>query len=208
MRALVFCTFFLLFFEEGKAQVSFTFFNEEFAAVKERKAVYFTNQHFEWKGEETIVLTPMNGGQKWLATFQDGKFKTKKPYESETNTSFVKEFDFEGTLYHDKNIFREVDVPPALLGGMAVFYEFVSKNLIYPPEAAKAGIQGRVFVQFVVTAKGEVTEIRIAKGVHPLLNAEAVRMVAEIAKQETWTPGQLNGAPVSAVVIMPFLFML
>lgn len=70
---------------------------------------------------------------------------------------------------------------------------FLTKNTLYPVEAASKGIQGNVFVQFVINKEGKVTDVKIMRGVHPILDAEAIR-VAE--SMPNWTPGKQNGKTV------------
>ena len=77
MKAVITTSFFLLLFLQSHAQLRFTYFNEQFETVKERKAFYFTNQFFQQRGEETVVLTPMAGGEKLLVSFLDGKMLRK-----------------------------------------------------------------------------------------------------------------------------------
>ncbi len=59
---------------------------------------------------------------------------------------------------------------------------FIAANFRYPPEARQKGIQGRVFVNFVIEKDGSVSNVQIARGVHKLLDKEAVRVVKEIPR--------------------------
>ena len=149
----------------------------------------------------------MAGGEKLLVTFLDGKPQREKPYQQEGNASFVKNFDRKGISYHDKNIFFEVEESAIPLGGEAALIEFILQNLKYPPEVKRAGLEGVVLVQCVLTAAGEITEVRLVKGLHPLLNAEAVRLFGESGKQLKWMPGLIEGNPVSSVVVLPISFL-
>ena len=80
----------------------------------------------------------------------------------------------------------------------------LQKKVEYPPFARKAGIQGRVFVQFVVNEAGEVTRPTVTRGVHELLNKAAVNAV----KRLDCTPGKQRGEPVKVRMSLPVLFKL
>ena len=85
------------------------------------------------------------------------------------------ETDSEVVAYHD------CDYKPSFLGSTdpKVFLEkWVYAYLKYPKEAVRQGIQGRVLVDFVVDEKGKVRDVRVLKGVHPLLDDEAVKVVS------------------------------
>ncbi len=74
----------------------------------------------------------------------------------------------------------------------------------YPDFAKKAGIEGRVFVQFVVNEEGNVVQPKITRGVHKLLNEE----VLEKVKTLECTPGQQRGEPVKVRMSLPVTFRL
>ena len=82
---------------------------------------------------------------------------------------------------------------------------WVYQYMKYPAEAVKNGIQGRVTVEFTVDEKGNVTDVTVKKGVHELLDAEAVRVV-EASPQ--WKSGRVKGVPVRAVISIPIEFRL
>lgn len=82
---------------------------------------------------------------------------------------------------------------------------FLSQNIKYPAEAIAQGIQGRVLVQFVVSWEGKVRNIKVIRGVDPLLNKEAVRLVSIMPQ---WIPGQVKGEAVSSEFMIPIEFRL
>lgn len=85
-------------------------------------------------------------------------------------------------------------------GGVQALQEEVE----YPSFAKKAGIEGRVFVQFVVNEEGNVTNPKVTRGVHKLLNKEAKRAV----KTLNCEPGQQRGNPVKVQMSLPVTFKL
>jgi len=82
--------------------------------------------------------------------------------------------------------------------------EFIRDNITYPKEALKAGAQGIVHVQFVVTEKGEIEQVKVVRSVHQLLDEESVRIV-KLCPQ--WTPITIDGKPISESITIPILFL-
>lgn len=102
-------------------------------------------------------------------------------------------------------VYDMVDVQPGPEGGMTTFYQWVAESMEYPTQARKEGIEGRVFVQFIVNETGEITEVKSIKGIGAGCDAEAVRVMNAAAK---WTPGFVNGKAVKVRMIMPVTFKL
>lgn len=103
------------------------------------------------------------------------------------------------------DIFTIVEVQPAPVGGMKAFYEFVGKNLIYPSQAARMGIEGRVFVEFVVEKDGTLTDIQVAKGIGAGCDEEAINVISQAPN---WNPGKQRGRAVRVRMVMPIVFKL
>ncbi|MFP4365781.1 MAG: energy transducer TonB [Bacteroidales bacterium] len=97
------------------------------------------------------------------------------------------------------------DMPDFQGGGQDAFRTYIAENLRYPQIAAENGIQGRVFVQFVVNEDGTVSDATVVRGVDPSLDREAVRVVMSSPK---WTPGQQRGEPVRVAFTFPINFVL
>ena len=92
--------------------------------------------------------------------------------------------------------YYECDIPPTFLGSTdpKVFLEkWVYAYLKYPQEAVRNGVQGRVLVDFVIDEKGKMTDVKVLKGVDPLLDAEAVKVVSA---SPDWKPARLQGRKV------------
>ena len=85
------------------------------------------------------------------------------------------------------------------------FREWVSKNTVYPPVAQENGITGRVFIEFSIERDGSVSDVRLLRGVDPLLDAEAMRVIRLSPK---WSPGMQRGKAVKVKYTFPFLFQL
>ncbi|MBR5919402.1 MAG: TonB family protein, partial [Prevotella sp.] len=94
---------------------------------------------------------------------------------------------------------------PSFPGGVPALIEFLQKNVKYPVEAQKKGVEGRVVVSFVVEKDGSLTEIKTVRSVDPLLDEEAVRVVSAMPK---WEPGKQKGKPVRVKYNVPISFKL
>ena len=86
------------------------------------------------------------------------------------------------------------------------FSKWVNEHKIYPEEAKKAGIQGRVTLQFTITKEGKLTNVELLRGVHPLLDEEAIRVVK--SAPQIWTPGKRKGEVVDVTYTFPVIFQL
>ena len=102
-------------------------------------------------------------------------------------------------------IFTEVDEVPSPQGGMTQFFHYVQENLKYPDEARNNGIEGKVFIEFVVDKSGKVHDAKILRGIGNGCDAEALRV---IANSPDWNPGVNNGQVVNVKLVMPLTFKL
>ena len=104
-----------------------------------------------------------------------------------------------------KETLEVCDVLPEYPGGMEELFAFLAKNIKYPVPAQDADQQGRVIVRFVVEQDGSITDLEVLKGVSPLLDAEAVRVVKSMPR---WTPGKQKGQNVRVQFVLPVTFRL
>lgn len=98
-----------------------------------------------------------------------------------------------------------VEEQPVPKNGMTGFYGWVKQNLKYPRQARRLGIEGRVFVQFVLNKSGQVTEVKAIKGIGGGCDKAAVDLIKKAAN---WTPGKINGEAVSVRIVLPISFNL
>jgi periplasmic protein TonB len=101
--------------------------------------------------------------------------------------------------------FLEVQEMPEPRGGLPGLYKYIAENTRYPEEAKENNIQGKVFVRFCVTSKGNVEQISILKNVDPQLDAEAIRVVKTFPP---FKPGKQYGRPVPVWFVVQFNFQL
>lgn len=108
----------------------------------------------------------------------------------------------------EEKINRIVDFPDVAAefpGGPDLLTKFIRDNLVYPDYAKELGIEGRVFVKFVVEKDGSMTDVTVARGVSPELDNEAKRIIRLMPK---WIPATSNGERVRSKMIVPFKFSL
>jgi TonB family protein len=116
------------------------------------------------------------------------------------------EFKAEKIVIQDGQVvFTVVEEMPEFPGGEAAMRKFIAGNIKYPAEAIKEGIRGKVYVSFVVKADGSVADAKIARGVHPLLDNEAIRVVNSLP---AWKPGKQAGKEVNVAYTVPVQFAL
>lgn len=104
-----------------------------------------------------------------------------------------------------EKVYYVVEQMPEFNGGQQELINYLVKSINYPDEAKKKGIQGKVFVEFVVGKDGAVKDVKIAKGVDPALDAEAIRVVSGMP---TWIPGKDKGKDVAVKYTIPINFAL
>lgn len=104
----------------------------------------------------------------------------------------------------EKGVFYgKVDHMPEFPGGEAELRNWIVDHVIYPEEAKKKNIEGKVYVSFVVDEEGKVGQVEIARGVHPLLDAEALRAIAGMPY---WKAGSNDGEKVKVAYTLPIFF--
>jgi TonB family protein len=102
-------------------------------------------------------------------------------------------------------VYKVVEVMPRFPGGENELLKFLSTNVKYPEKAQAAGIQGRVICSFVVEKDGSLSNIKVLRGIEPLLDAEAIRVIKSMP---VWTPGKVKDKPVRVLYTVPVTFRL
>lgn len=105
----------------------------------------------------------------------------------------------------ENDVFVLVEQMPEFPGGQEAMFKFLSATIIYPKEARDNGIEGKVFVNFTIEKDGSINEVKVIRGVHPLLDEEAVRVVESFPK---WKPGTQKGKTVRVSYNLPLNFVL
>jgi protein TonB len=102
-------------------------------------------------------------------------------------------------------IFTVVEQMPEFPGGQGELFKYLSRNLRYPESASSRGIEGVVYLSFVVGPDGAISDITVQKGIDRDCDAEAIRVVK---KMPPWKPGKQSGRAVSVRYSLPIRFKL
>jgi len=105
----------------------------------------------------------------------------------------------------EEEIFMVVENMPEYPGGNGAMMKFISDTIRYPVEAQQKGIQGSVICNFVVMKDGSISDVQIVRGVDPLLDAEALRV---LKLMPDWKPGKQRGQSVNVRFTLPVVFRL
>ncbi len=105
----------------------------------------------------------------------------------------------------DTNIYTITEIPAMFPGGDGARIQYLFRNLVYPEISQEQGIQGTVFVSFVVEVDGSITNVGIIRGLSPEIDQEVIRLASEMPR---WAPGRIGGKPVRTIFRMPVKFAL
>jgi TonB family protein len=105
----------------------------------------------------------------------------------------------------DDKVYTVIEKMPQYPGGAKELMSYIARNLRYPVEAQKKGIQGKLFVRFIVTKSGKVEKAEVVRSVDPILDQEGLRVVNTLPD---WIPGEQNGKKVSVYYTLPIAFKL
>jgi protein TonB len=102
-------------------------------------------------------------------------------------------------------IFTIVEKQPSFPGGNQAFYKYIGKKMKYPSQARRMGIEGKVFVQFVVDKDGSIKDVKVIRGVGAGCDEEAIRVIQNSPK---WQAGKQRGQAVKVRMVLPITFKL
>jgi protein TonB len=125
--------------------------------------------------------------------------------DDETEIEEYIPIEVEEEVVEEAPIFTVVESMPEFKGGMQQLYEYLGNNIKYPVMAKESGIQGKVYVTFVVERDGSITDVRVLRGIGGGCDEEAVRVVQSMPN---WTPGMQRGKPVRVQYNLPVRFTL
>jgi len=107
------------------------------------------------------------------------------------------------TNEEDVSEVSEIEEEAAFPGGQDAMARWLQMNMNYPEKELDQGIGGRVYLRFVVSTKGNISNVTVSRGVSPALDREAVRAVRSMPR---WKPGTINGQPVNMWYNLPIKF--
>ncbi len=124
-----------------------------------------------------------------------------------TEETEIEELVFKEPIEEEEvdELFTIVEQYPSYDGGDLAFIKYVQKNLKYPEKARRMGIEGRVFVQFIVEKDGSLSNVSVLRGIGGGCNEEAIRVMQHSPK---WVAGKQRGRPVRVQVVVPIIFKL
>ena len=157
------------------------------------------------------ALRVVNQSPKWKPGKQKGeavrvKYTLPIMFKLDNDSSDSKAAEAPREAKVDENgVYQVCEEMPEFPGGMAECMKYFSKNINYPEDCKKEGVQGRVIVQFVVDKDGSIKDPTIARGVHPSLDKEALRVLSSMPN---WKPGKQKGEAVKVKYTIPVMFRL
>ena len=113
------------------------------------------------------------------------------------------EIPMDGYDIPESDVVMFADVMPEYPGGTNAMFDFIRKNVKYPESAKEKGIEGRVYVNFVIDKDGSISDIKVLRGLCKEIDEEAVRVVKAMPK---WNPGMQDGELVRVQYTLPFYF--
>lgn len=136
-----------------------------------------------------------------VAFFADGGNPDRTESTVKTTAADSVKNKQDNILWETSNLWKCPEFP----GGEAALFNYIRDVMIYPEEALKDSIEGRVVIEFVITETGKVTDARVVRGRHPALDKEALRIVNSLPD---WTPGieKVNGSPSRVTYHLPVTF--
>ncbi|MCA4899575.1 MAG: energy transducer TonB [Cytophagales bacterium] len=114
-------------------------------------------------------------------------------------------FQFSVNLEEVEEIFFVAEESAYPHRGIADFYKFIGKSIRYPAEARRRGLEGKVFVEFIIDKDGTISEAKVVKGIGGGCDEEAIRV---LLTSSPWMPGKQRGKPVKQRYTLPIIFSL
>jgi len=180
-----------------------------------KRVIMMTKQKSKWLSMVKIAtILPLAAGIAFLFSCTENNLETQTDKsveaqhlsETQEETVVVATKTKEDNAETQKEVFMVVEDMPEFEGGEpGDFRYFIAKNLAYPQKAREESIEGKVFIQFVVGADGIVKNAEVVRSAHPLLDAEAIRVVN---LSPAWTPGKQKGKNVDVQFTFPINFKL
>lgn len=168
---------------------------DDYIAYLNLTDVYYTGHELGFT-EDGFVKNGKKTGQ-WKGKNKDGAYSYTETY---TNGKFLEGQSISNTGEVLK--YNQLHQSPEYAGGIDQFYDFLSKNIVYPKEDRDKGIRGKVFITYIVEKDGSTSKWQILRGISDGTSAECIRVV----KLSTWAPGRLHGIPIREQYTVPISF--
>jgi TonB family protein len=179
--------------------------NFNVSLIKNRIAMMTKTRSASWTMMKVLVAIPA-----FIAVvffFTAGTAKTTYAQESQVTSKPAEE---PTTAMHENPstedpVFQVVEVMPEYPGGIDAMIKYLSTNIKYPEEAKTKGITGTVFVNYIVEKDGQISNVKIMRGIGGGCDEEAWRVVKDMPK---WSPGKQRGENVRVMFNLPIKFSL
>ena len=175
--------------------------NLNYQSLKKRIRMMTTRKSSRWQQLRALAVVPVAA----LALVAFAQPEVKEMEEQVAAAVDVADPVPADTIKKSAETFDVVEQMPEFPGGQAELMKFLSENVKYPKDAQEAKKQGRVLVQFVVDADGQVVEPSVVKSAFPSLDEEALRVIGLMPK---WKPGMQKGKAVRVKFTLPIVFRL
>eukprot|EP01029_Cantina_marsupialis_P025537 TRINITY_DN67678_c0_g2_i1.p1 TRINITY_DN67678_c0_g2~~TRINITY_DN67678_c0_g2_i1.p1 ORF type:complete len:723 (-),score=105.87 TRINITY_DN67678_c0_g2_i1:42-2051(-) len=184
-------------FKKGvKGRVFVTFVVNKEGVVDQARVIRGVETSLDKEALRAVTAMP-----KWMPGIEKGKA---------VDVSYTVPINFDITddkkideVKVDGKVFTIVEKMPEYPGGPKGLQKYIGANVKYPAEALKNNITGKVYIMFVVNKEGNVDQARVARGVEPSLDAEALRVIKSLPK---WEPGMEKGKTVDVSYVVPINF--
>jgi TonB family protein len=164
---------------------------------------YYYNGIKKQEGYSKSIYPLLKVGQ-FTCYYLDGKKRSVDSYKNnkfQMNNTWLKD----GTK-GASNVYLYSDTKPNYHGSISNFRKYIKSNLEYPKNSKNKGIQGTVYIEFVVMETGLMRDIQILSGINDELNNEAIRVVKSATK--LWTPGKIESKNVRTRLVIPVNYTL
>jgi len=180
----------------------------------------FIIDHWDSLGNQQVI----DGYGTYTTYHESGPVKETGPVSNKIKHGDWTGYFENGAIYYQENIvhgkliggtsfdtlgnnftYSEFVVHAEPTGGLEAFYSYVSQHLTYPNKAKRAGIEGKVFVQFTVETNGKISTVSVPKGIGGGCDEEAMQV---IKSSPAWQPGYHRGQKARQKMILPITFRL
>ncbi len=160
-----------------------------------------------WKKEKVFVMPPKIKTFEKILIVKDDSFLPEIEFPSENIDEPLKNLiDFTTeTGGTDETIYNFPSNMPKFPGGLKNLNGWLSNEIDYPMEAIEVGLEGRVYLNFIIDTDGSISSVTVTRGVDKILDDEAIRVIKSMPK---WKPGLQNGRPVKVSYSMFISFKL
>jgi len=179
--------------------------NFNVSLIKNRITMMTKARSASWTLIKVVVAIPAFFAVLFLFTAGSAnKLSAQNTQQNAKPTEQKKTVDQE-KLYTAETVFTVVETMPSFPGGQEALYKYLRENIKYPEEAKSKGVQGTVFITYIVEIDGSVTNVKVLRGIGSGCDEESVRVVSAMPK---WSPGKQRGVPVRVQFNLPVKYKL